>query len=88
MHPIQRRSLFAILVIAESAIQQMKAILAQDPDGLDAPAARAKPQQSQTGNPEYLSESEEEAVERLLEEDRQRMVEEDARRMQDMWKGP
>lgn len=85
MHPLQRRSLFAILSIAESAIQQMKAILAQDPDAIDAPA-RAHVQQSQPGHPEYLSESEEEAFERGLEEDRQRMLQEEARRMQGLWK--
>ncbi len=68
----------------------MKSILAQDPadgGGGSTPSATPKPTH-QPGNPEYLSESEEEAVERLLEEDRQRMLEEDAHRMQELWKGP
>ncbi len=83
MHPLQRRSLFAILSIAESAIQQMKSILAQeDPD---APAPVRKPQSSQPGTPEYLSENEEEEFERLFEADRQRMRTEDEKRVSELW---
>ncbi len=66
MHPLQRRSLFAILTIAESAIQQMKSILAQEPDAEGVPKA-ARPPQPSIGEKEYLTESEEEAFERLLE---------------------
>ncbi len=84
MHPLQRRSLFAILTIAESAIQQMKSILAQEPDAEGVPKA-ARPPQPSIGEKEYLTESEEEAFERLLEDDRQKMVEADKARMANLW---
>lgn len=84
MHPLQRRSLFAILSIAESAIQQMKSILAHDSGG-DEPRAAVRQQSISPGEKEYLSEGEEEAFERLLEEDRQRMLDTDAKRMSELW---
>ncbi len=86
MHPLQRRSLFAILSIAESAIQQMKSILAHDSGGEgDEPRAPVRQQSVSPGEKEYLSEGEEEAFERLLEEDRQRMLDTDAKRMSELW---
>ncbi len=83
MHPLQRRSLFAILSLAEQAIQQAKAMLAQDPADVHASAPRNA--SAQPGDSEYLSETEEEQIERMLEEDRLKMKEEDERRLGQLW---
>ncbi len=86
MHPLQRRSLFAILSLAEQAIQQAKAMLAQDP--ASGPHSTVREPQRGTNHPgesDYLSETEEEQIERQLEEDRLSMKAEDEQRMKQLW---
>lgn len=88
MNPLQRRSLFAILSLAESAIQQAKSILAHDapqPHGLPGDLTERVDPSPQPGTPEYLSESEEEEFEKMLEADRQRLMQEEERRLKALW---
>lgn len=89
MHPLQRRSLFAILTIAESAIQQMRSILAQGDDDVGAPTA-PKPYVAppQNANGAYLSEQQEDENESELERMRLQWLQEDAKqekRMREIW---
>jgi hypothetical protein len=84
MHPLQRRSLFAILAIAESAIQQMRSILAQGDEAQDI----AVPQRTRAVNQpqaDYLDEKEEAALAREMEEERLRMIAEDEKRIHGLW---
>ncbi len=84
MHPLQRRSLFAIISMIESGLQQLKSILALDAqDGAPPSAPQTK---SAPGHGDYMSEDEEEKFEEMLERDRQQLAAEQAKKMADFWK--
>lgn len=85
MHPLQRRSLFAILAIAESAIQQMRSILAAGDLAEDVPLPQRTREAVQPQNRDYLSEKEEAELERDMEEARLRMVAEEEARLNQIW---
>lgn len=84
MHPLQRRSLFAIISMIESGLQQLKSILALEAEG--ETHVVHKPTTSSPGHGDYMSEDEEEALDKMLEEDRKQLAAEHAKKMAQFWK--
>ncbi len=87
MHPLQKRSLLALVTMIETALQQMKSLLVISTDpgyAGGSPQTEYKPQ-SQPGQPDYLSESEEEAFERLLEKERSELERDHAKQVAEFW---
>lgn len=82
MSPVQKRALLAILCMIESGIQQMKSLIAVD--GGDDHATLIKQQPPSSSN-EYLADSEEEMLDKMMEEDRQRLHRAEAARMESLW---
>lgn len=83
MHPLQRRSLFAIISMIETGLQQLKSILAANAEDPEHVVHKPSPA---PGHGEYMSEDEEEQFEKLLEEDRRKLAEEHNRKIAAFWK--
>lgn len=89
MQPAQRRAILAILGMVESGIQQLRMLL-EDESPLPS---SSPPQNEQPGAPvehvnhhiSYLSEQEDNDLERLMEEERLAMEQEHARAVKQFW---
>lgn len=81
MNHFQRRSILAIITMVEGALQQLKSIVALEAEV----SGKTTKVDSPMGNSEYLSNDEEDAIERMLEEDRRYMASEQDRKVHALW---
>ncbi len=85
MHPLQRRAVLGLIVMIESALQQIRSFIALEPGESPVAAPRPISHQGLGDHGQYLNDEEEEQLEQALEAERQAIQREEATRVAKLW---